>query len=171
MRGNIAHVSEHFFADDGRFPNSHLPLMDYAEAVADNEVTPEAIEQMFDANGWPPQWRYTVYDFHHYHSQAHEALGCARGHATIRFGGPEGKSLVVKAGDVVVIPAGVAHMREAASADFTMVGAYPPGQSADLLRGEEGERPDADARIAAVNMPVTDPVAGVDGPLIRAWGK
>lgn len=169
MRGNIAHVSEHFFADDGRFPNSRFPLMVYAGAVTEEEVTPEAIEQMFDANGWPSQWRYTVYDFHHYHSLGHEALGCARGHATIRFGGPKGKALDVKAGDVVVIPAGVAHKREAASADFMMVGAYPPGQSADLLRGDAGERPGADERIAKVAMPATDPVAGADGPLLRAW--
>jgi uncharacterized protein YjlB len=85
MGGNIAKVSQRFFADDGRFPNSRLPLMVYAQAIAGEEVTPEAIEQMFDANGWPPQWRYTVYDFHHYHSVCHEALGCARGSAAIRW--------------------------------------------------------------------------------------
>ncbi|WP_196257867.1 cupin domain-containing protein [Pelagibacterium limicola] len=170
MRGNVAKVSQHFFADDGRFPNNRLPLIVYAQAITGEAVTPEAVEQMFDASGWPPQWRYTVYDFHHYHSSAHEALGCARGEARIRFGGPNGETLAVKAGDVVVIPAGVAHMCESASEDFMMVGAYPPGQDYDLLKGEEGERPQADETIAKVPVPQTDPVAGWDGPLLRAWG-
>lgn len=167
MAGNVANVSKHFFADDGRFPNSRLPLLVYAGAV--DAATPEAIEQMFDVNGWPPQWRYTVYDFHHYHSVCHEALGCARGTASIQFGGPGGKTLDVRPGDVVVIPAGVAHRRVRASDDFMMVGAYPPGQSADLLRGEDGERPGADERIGRVTLPQTDPVNGVGGPLLRAW--
>jgi hypothetical protein len=45
-----------------------------------------------------------------------------------------------------------------------------PGRSADLLRGEDGERPGADENIAKVPVPESDPVAGVDGPLLRAWG-
>lgn len=77
--------------------------------------------------------------------------------------------LEVEAGDVIVIPAGVAHKRESASADFLVVGAYPPGQKWDLLRGEDGERPEADERIAEVPLPQTDPVGGAAGPLLRAW--
>lgn len=169
MRGNVAKLSQHVFGDDGQFPNSRLALLVYAEAIIAEPVTPEAIEQMFEANGWPAQWRDTVFDFHHYHSTAHEALGVAAGSATLLSGGPQGKAIEVKAGDVVVIPAGVAHKRESASDDFLMVGAYPPGQSYDLLRGEEGERPGADERIGAVPTPDTDPVGGPGGMLVKAW--
>lgn len=169
MRGNIAKLSQHVFGDDGTIPNSRLPLLVYAEAIVDEPVTPEAFEQMFGENCWPAQWRSTVFDYHHYHSTAHEAVGVAAGEATILFGGPEGQALTVRAGDVVVIPAGVAHKRERASGDFLVVGAYPPGQQVDLLRGEAGERPGADERIVQVPMPVTDPVSGPGGTLLKVW--
>ncbi|MND03857.1 hypothetical protein D3C83_238780 [compost metagenome] len=56
------------------------------------------------------------------------------------------------------------------SGDFLVVGGYPAGNtSRDLLRGEAGERPDADARIAAVPLPKTDPVLGAAGPLVTHW--
>lgn len=146
------------FADDGTFPNSQLPLLFYEEALPRDAVTPEALEQLFAENGWPPAWRSSVYQFHHYHSTAHETLGIARGSARLMLGGPKGQEFGVRAGDVVVIPAGVAHKRLSSSGDFLVVGCYPPGQDWDLLRGEAGERPDADRNIAAVPLPQTDPV-------------
>ena len=169
MQGNVAKVSQHQFIDDGSIPNSRLPVIVYREAIAPDEVTPEAIEQMFTANDWPPQWRSSVFTYHHYHSTAHEVLGVAQGTADITFGGPKGDTLTVTAGDVVVIPAGVGHKRESASADFLVVGAYPPGSDWDILTGEDGERPQADENIASVKVPLTDPVSGVSGPLIDAW--
>ena len=81
------------------------------------------IEAVFARNEWPPAWRDSVYTFHHYHSTAHEVLGVYRGEATIQFGGDEGITVTVTAGDAVVIPAGVAHKRLASSADFRARGA------------------------------------------------
>ncbi len=111
-----------------------------------------------------------MFTFHHYHSTAHEVLGVARGSARVMFGGPSGEAFDVEAGDVVVIPAGVGHCRLSSSGDFLVVGAYPPGQSWDLLRGDPGERPQADQNIARVPMPRTDPVEGEGGALVRLWG-
>jgi uncharacterized protein YjlB len=158
------------FADDGAFPNSRLPLLLYRSAVTPVEASPEAMEQLFGGNGWPPQWRSGVYPFHHYHSTSHETLGIARGSARLMLGGPAGREVSVAAGDVVVVPAGVAHRRLEASGDFLLVGAYPPGMDWDLLKGEAGERPQADRNIEAVPMPESDPVRGRDGGLLRAWG-
>lgn len=155
------------FADDGTFPNSRLPLLIYREAIA--AVTPEALEALFARNGWPPQWRSGIYPFHHFHSTAHETLGIAAGQAHLLLGGPNGREFDVKAGDVIVIPAGVGHRRLKSSADFLVVGAYPPGQHWDLLKGEPGERPKADENIARVPLPQTDPVEGKGGALMRAW--
>jgi len=155
------------FADDGVFPNSRLPLLIYIAAVA--EPSPEAMEALFAKSGWPPQWRSGVYPFHHYHSTAHETLGIARGSARLMLGGPEGREFEVKAGDVIVIPAGVAHRRLSSSEDFLVVGAYPPGEDWDLRKGEAGDRPQADENIARVPMPTNDPVAGTAGPLTRLW--
>jgi uncharacterized protein YjlB len=157
------------FADDGTFPNSRLPLLLYKAAIAPEDASPEAFERMFAKNGWPPQWRSGVYPFHHYHSTSHETLGIARGTARLMLGGPKGREVDVAAGDVIVIPAGVAHRRLSASDDFLVVGAYPPGRDWDLLKGQPGDRPDADRHIEAVPKPTTDPVAGRNGRLVTAW--
>ena len=169
MPGNLSHLSLEFFVDDGRFPNSRQPVLIYGQAIAPDDSSPEAMEALFDGNGWPSQWRAGVYDYHHYHSSAHECLGIASGSAQLQLGGPAGRVFYVSAGDVVVLPAGTAHQRLSASSDFLVVGAYPPGQKWDLLRGEAGERPEADKRIAAVPLPTTDPVGGAGGPVLEKW--
>jgi uncharacterized protein YjlB len=151
------------FADDGTFPNSRLPLLFYKAAIAPEEASPEGFERLFADHGWPPQWRSGVYPFHHYHSTSHETLGIARGTARLMLGGPRGGEFDVAAGDVIVIPAGVAHRRLSASGDFLVVGAYPPGMDWDLLKGRAGERPEADRHIAAVPKPASDPVLGTGG--------
>lgn len=161
-------VESYIFADDGVFPNSRLPVLIYRSVVSDGG--PEALERLFKRNGWPPQWRDTVFTFHHYHSRSHECLGVATGHATLRLGGPEGQVVRVDAGDVVMIPAGVAHQRVVASADFMVVGAYPPGQeNFDTLRGNREDRPKADETIAEVPKPESDPVEGSSGSLLELW--
>jgi uncharacterized protein YjlB len=157
------------FADDGTFPNSRLPLLFYAEALPRAETTPERMERLFAANGWPPAWRASVFTYHHYHSTAHEALGVVRGSARLMLGGPQGREFEVAPGDVIVIPAGVAHKRLSSSGDFLVVGCYPPGQDWDLLIGSPGDRQRADANIAAVPLPDTDPVGGREGPLRTQW--
>lgn len=168
--GDAVRIAAERFDDDGVFPNSRLPLLVYAAAIAPAEAAPEAFEALFAANGWPPAWRYTVYPFHHYHSSAHEVLGIAAGHARLQLGGPKGRAFGVRAGDVIVIPAGVAHQQLSRSDDFLVVGGYPAGAAArDLLKGKSGERPDADRRVAAVPIPASDPVAGASGPLLEQW--
>lgn len=157
------------FEDDGVFPNSRLPLLLYKSAVPPAEASPERMEALFAAGGWPPAWRYTVYPYHHYHSTAHEVLGIASGHARLMLGGPKGHEFDVEAGDVIVIPAGVVHKQISKSGDFLVVGGYPPGQRADQHRGEPGDRPKADQNIARVALPKTDPVTGAAGPLRDHW--
>ena len=61
----------------------------------------------------------------HYHSNTHEALGVFRGSARLQFGGDDSAIAVqeeVKAGDVMVIPAGVGHKQLEGRDGFTMVG-------------------------------------------------
>tara|TARA_R110002020_G_scaffold36822_2_gene110628 strand:- start:1823 stop:2335 length:513 start_codon:yes stop_codon:yes gene_type:complete len=169
MFGNLRHVSLEFFVDDGRFANSVQPVVIYAQALAPDTASAEAMEALFDGNGWPSQWRSGVHDFHHYHSTAHEALGIARGSARLMLGGPAGREFAVSAGDVVVLPAGTAHKLLSADEDLLVVGAYPPGQDWDLLVGEPGERPAADEAIAKVPLPQTDPVGGAGGAVLEKW--
>jgi uncharacterized protein YjlB len=158
------------FKDDGIFPNSPLPLLLYrATITTDAEDPASIIEQRFARNDWTNSWRDGVYSFPHYHSTSHEVLGVYSGAATLRLGGEHGKNVEVHAGDVIVIPAGVAHQNISASNDLDVVGAYPGGRQWDLLRGLPGERPKADQNIAALPTPENDPIYGVEGPLRGIW--
>ena len=156
----------HLFADDGVFPNSRLPVLIYRGVLEVPDAT--VIEQMFETNGWSSAWRNGLYSVHHYHSTAHEVLGIYGGRVTARLGGGQGTSVTLVAGDVVVIPAGVAHKNDGASTDFRVVGAYPVGTSPDMQYGKPGERPGTDRNIACVGIPGADPVRG-GGRIAALW--
>ncbi len=164
-------VRQHMLQDDGTFPNNeNLPLLLYVGALHLPERDPAAaIEALFQAHGWAGSWRDGIYGLHHYHSTTHEVLGVYRGTARVQFGGPSGVELAVQRGDVVVIPAGVAHKNLGASPDLAIVGAYPGGRSWDMNYGKAGERPQADENIARVPLPEADPVFGRGGPLQELW--
>lgn len=159
------------FEDDGRIPNNpDLPLLVYPGALPEDERSPAACRDRFERHGWGGTWVNGVFSYHHYHSTAHEVLGVVSGSASIQFGGPQGEIVPVQAGDVVVIPAGVGHCNQGASADFQVVGAYPPGQANyDLRRGDPADRPDVLANIRNTPLPPTDPVYGDSGPLLAMW--
>jgi len=98
------------FQDDGLVPNNPLPFLVYKGAVdVANDHPEKTIEGLFGANGWGDMWRNGVYDYLHYHATVHEALGIARGHARVRFGGDDGEEIEVAAGDVAILPAGTGH--------------------------------------------------------------
>ena len=158
------------FADDGTVPNNPtLPLVLYRGALGSEGDLAVRCEKMFEAHGWPNPWRNGIYGHHHYHSTAHEALGIARGSARVRLGGEGGASVELRAGDVVVIPAGVAHKRESASSDLLVIGAYPKGQSPDICRADAASHDKAAANVAKVALPACDPVTGRADPLIDCW--
>ncbi len=94
------------------------------------------------------------------------------GRATVQFGGERGITKEVSAGDLIVIPAGVAHKCLQSSADFGVVGCYPEGQEPDMMHGAPGERPAADHCISTLALPQTDPLQGHGraGPLATLWG-
>jgi uncharacterized protein YjlB len=154
--------------DAGAFPNSRYPALMYRAALSGGDLA-AGFEQLFESNGWSGSWRNGLYRTHHYHSTAHEVLGVYRGNVSIRLGGPSGPVIELHAGDVAILPAGVAHKNERQSDDFAIVGAYPRGTSADLQYGKPGERPSTDANIAKVPLPQRDPVAGTTGALLRLW--
>lgn len=162
------------FSDDGIVPNNpHFPVLLYRGAVnlKTRRFPPEVIiDTLFDTHGWGRSWRDSVYDFVHYHSQIHEVMGVARGTARIECGGIKGRILSVKAGDVLVLPAGTGHRLIESSREFLVVGAYPQEGTYDECT-DTRERPDAIKRIAKVRKPKTDPVLGPGGPLLLSWRR
>jgi uncharacterized protein YjlB len=74
------------FKDDGIIPNHpRWPLILYRGAVRlDDRFDPAAVfEELFERNGWGDSWRDGIYNYVHYHSRIHEALGIARGQGKV----------------------------------------------------------------------------------------
>ena len=165
-------VNQYAIEENGMFPNNpQLPLLVYPQIFTDQNDYKEVFSNAFKENGWGGSWVNGVYDYHHYHSTSHEVLAVIKGHATLIFGGPGGKVIDVKAGDMVVIPAGVAHCCRQASEDFKVLGAYPQGQEDYDICTEKDNPEKKKSNIPKVPLPEADPVEGVNGPLMEYWIK
>jgi uncharacterized protein YjlB len=160
------------FKPNGRVPNSRFPVLLYRGAVAPvaGGDLADAIEATFRRHDWLNNWRELgVYDYYHFHSTTHEALGMARGQITLRLGGAGGTVVELTSGDVLVLPAGTSHTRLEHSGDSWMVGGYPEGRDWDLIRDEtvtEAEARAAVKLIGSLPIPARDPVIGEP---MRLW--
>lgn len=158
-----------FVTADETFPNSDLPVMHYQGAVhIQGEEGAEVLEKLFANNGWTNSWRNGIYGYHHYHSNTHEVIGVYKGKARVQLGGDNGIEVELHKGDVLIIPAGVAHKNNSSSFDFKCVGAYPNGVEYDI-RTKKEERAESEENISHVPLPAADPLYGKDGPLLNNW--
>ncbi|KAI1340714.1 hypothetical protein F5Y15DRAFT_49449 [Xylariaceae sp. FL0016] len=204
-------------------PNSPYPLLHYPGLLSDRcAASPNAAavhcHGLLSANGWQTQWavRYGATQTSHYHSGTHECMVVLSGAATIRFGvadtvadlelstnGPGreagGIEIRAEAGDVFVLPAGLAHktfhpVPEASLAiltpsdghsfdgksaedtlatidvsGFTMMGAYPVGSRAWDF-AKGGDHVGSFEKVWAVAKPTKDPMLGeAEEGLKGAW--
>lgn len=161
--------------DDGETPNNpKCPLIVYKSPVNLSEsYDPAAVfEVLFASNGWKDSWRDGMYDFNHFHTGTHEVLGIARGKVTALFGGSNGRKIELKAGDVIVIPAGTGHRALRKSRDLLIVGAYPTnGGKYNEPKPEDVPLDEARQSIKKVRVPLSDPVYGKAGMLPQLWRK
>jgi len=166
------HTSVYTFDDDGTFPNNeHLPVVVYQHAlqISNPDLAEKDLNEVLQQHQWHHPWRGGIQDVHHYHSTAHEVLAVISGTVKLLIGGPSGATVNMSQGDVIIIPAGVAHKCEEASADFECVGAYPLDQLFDMNYGHVDERSRARENILQVPLPAADPIYGADGPLNFHW--
>ena len=110
-----------------------------------------------------------MYSTSHFHSTSHEVLAGSRGRAKLCFGheeNPERVEPLVEKGDVMVVPAGVAHrLLEDLEGGFEMVGSYPKGASWDMCYGREGEEKKVWG-VKGLGWFERDPVYGDEGPVL-----
>lgn len=154
------------------FPNNSLPLLYYSKVLPEvlgGEVTSDAALALFSSYHYENGWVNGIFERHHFHSTAHEVLGCISGEAEVMFGGPEGKSVTFSKGDVVLIPAGVAHKLLQKTANFSIVGAYPDKQIHDMQYGDKLNYAYIRNNVQNVPVPEQDPIYGNDGPVQTYW--
>jgi uncharacterized protein YjlB len=163
-------IHHEIIPENGTFPNnSRLPVLIYKGVLELPDEEPEkVIEHIFESNKWSNAWTNGIYDYHHFHSIAHEVLGVCCGYCYVMLGGPDSKKFTLEKGDVIIIPAGVAHKNIGSSDDFKCVGAYPGGADYDIKKGKAEEKAEAKKNINKVPFPEKDPVYG-KGPLQRLW--
>ena len=162
-----------FEGDDETPNNPALPVLLYRGVVPAGELRDAAawFEGLFARHGWADGWRNGIHPFLHFHIGTHEVLGIAAGRAAVQLGGAAGHAVDVATGDVVVLPAGTGHQRLDASADLLVIGAYPRNGRFDQKRPGGIGREAARLAVATVPLPEMDPVAGIDGPLMRLWRR
>jgi uncharacterized protein YjlB len=150
-------------------PNNRcLPVIVYRHAFdAATRDLGAQIDRRFAERGWPVQWHDGVFDYHHFHSTAHEVLGVIAGSAELIVGGPGGRTLRIVGGDVLLLPAGTGHCLATRDDAFQVAGGYPHGQQWDIRR--DALTPGELRLMEALPFPACDPVYGERGPLIEHW--
>lgn len=169
LRNNME-VIQKMILPQGYFPgNSNYPLLIYRHTFSEMNESLQTIQDRLEQNNWTHSWMDSVYDFHHYHSNTHEVLVVMSGDCQVQFGGENGPVYRISLGDVVIIPAGVAHKSLTMSSDFQCVGAYPFDVEYDMRYGNIEEYSKAIEAIKQVGLPENDPFFGEKGLLFNYW--
>lgn len=166
-------VSQHHIPAWQRIPNTSIhnkPLLIYHSAFTASASQLSA--RLKEINAVVPQWQYTMYSQSHFHSTTHEVLGIVSGRARLCFGGEQNPARVepvVQSGDLIVVPAGVAHrLLQDLDGGFGMLGSYPAGKSWDMCYGVESEDEGQITKdISRQAWFDRDPLYGDDGPAIH----
>lgn len=159
-------IKTFIFQDNGSIPNHPTyPLLLYKNVITSADNPKDVLAE----NNWLGQWRGGIAPYHHYHSNSHEVLIVVNGADQVQLGGEQGERVQIEQGDTIIIPAGFGHKLIESSTDFSVIGAYPNGQSYDFYYGKKNERPENLENIKKVPLPDNDPLFGRTGPLFTYW--
>lgn len=158
----MATYTTHLIKTHGNFPNNNqLPVIVYSNAFDfGHEKHSEVIKKIFKKNGWFRSWTNGIFDYHHYHSNNHECLGIATGWVKVILGGENGIILDLKAGDALLLPAGISHKKISSSEDFSCVGAYAIDVEYNMKYGSPSEFQASVKQISNLPNPLSDPIFG-----------
>lgn len=167
-------VQSFMIQENKPFPNSTLPVLYYPASIQNKLTEGNASQEVlsfFEQNGYTNGWVGSIYTYHHFHSNTHEVLACISGDAEVQLGGPDAEIYSFKAGDVLLLPAGVAHKLIKASEDFQIIGAYPDDKEPDMQKGDLKHYLEIKKRTRKVRVPEYDPVKSSQGGVIEHWKK
>ncbi|GKT82528.1 hypothetical protein Ct61P_00378 [Colletotrichum tofieldiae] len=168
-------------------PNNDLPVLVYRDIL--KPLDEDSVSGRLQRHGWEKKGTWGAIDLKHFHPNTHECYGVFQGSSVLIFGegvsdaAGTGVRCLVRAGDVVVVPAGVGHASVSKAegvaglpdeeAEYQYVGVYPKGSPGYKYEtGEKALREEKSGlakEVAAVPIPPSDPVYGLDGPLVRIW--
>lgn len=169
MQPDASTPEMYYFTDDGLMPNSPLPVVIYRQVISlRGEEAAKWMEETFLRNAWSNSWRNGIYSYHHFHSNTHEVLGIYSGQVLTQMGGINGEKIPLRAGDLIIIPAGVGH-KNIESKNLGVVGAYPQGLEPDLLKPSKSNHTAVKLAVSRVTKPRMDPLLGVTGGINESW--
>ncbi|KIV77169.1 hypothetical protein PV11_08992 [Exophiala sideris] len=156
-------------------PNSDLPVLIYRDCLP-LPLSEGNAKEFLESHAWIQGGTWGHISTRHFHPNTHECYGVFQGESTLLLGCGKndsggGQEIDVRAGDVIVLPAGTGHCSTESSQDYRYIGVYPQG--APKWRNELGKEPidleEFRQETTAVAMPKEDPVNGPDGPLLKLW--
>lgn len=164
---------QEIYANENRpFPNNSLPILYYKNALKDSleeSYTAQDVLDLFASNGYTNGWINGIHTDHHFHSNTHEVLACVESEGRVQLGGTDGDVFPFRKGDILLLPAGVAHQKVDAEQGFRVVGAYPDDLSPDMQMGNADDYEAIRSRVANVDKPKTDPLTGSPGAVDEYW--
>ncbi|KAF2860753.1 hypothetical protein K470DRAFT_257540 [Piedraia hortae CBS 480.64] len=126
-------VTHHIIPAHGNTPNTsikHKPLLIYHTAFPPTTGSIEIEHHLHTIGEVESQWRRTMYSTSHFHTTSHEVLAVSSGASRLLFGHEDISERVeacVERGDVIVIPAGVAHLLVEDEVGLIWWGSIPRG--------------------------------------------
>jgi len=154
------------------YPNSTLPVLYYKNALKDSlgeSFTADDVLELFERNGYTNGWVNGIHSEHHFHPNTHEVLACVEAQGMVQIGGDRGEITQFRKGDILLVPAGVAHKKVDGDMKFQVVGAYPEELSPEMQYGNADDYESMRSRSEEVEVPKTDPLTGSPGAVDEYW--
>ncbi|KAF1984587.1 hypothetical protein K402DRAFT_139814 [Aulographum hederae CBS 113979] len=171
-----ASLPERFYlAPTPSVPNNNLPILLYRNVLPKPYNSAKA-KEFCEGNGWEMRGEWGAITTHHFHPNTPECYAIVRGSSQLLLGRGQhdkagGVEVLVRTGDVIVLPPGISHCSVSAEEGYWYIGVYPPTAPKWRNLYCEGEEKMEELRkeIDRVEIPDFDPVFGRNGPLTKIW--